>query len=1057
MMRWLVGNSIRFRFIVLALAAAMVVFGMDKLRKMPVDVFPEFAPPRVEIQTPCLGLTPEEVENLVTVPIELALAGVEGLTVLRSKSVEQLSSVQLIFKPGADELAARQRVQERIDIVTPSIPTWASPPIMLPPLSATSRTMKIGISSQKLSTIELSMIAYWKVRQAILRVPGVANVPIWGERIQMMTVQVDPARLKENGVTLEQVMETTADTMDSGLLAHSRGAFVGTGGLIDTPNQRMHIRHVLPIVEPKDLAQVTLSGQHGKASGQHGKALRLGDVAKVSEEHQPMVGDGIVNGGVGLLLIVEKYPWANTLDVTHGVEKALEAIKPGLPDVDIDHTIFRPATFIEISMDNLSQAFIIGCVLVVLVLIAFLYEWRVALISIISIPLSLIAAGLVLYWQGASINTMVLAGFVIALGSVVDDAIIDVENIVRRLRQHRREGSSKSTGRIILEASLEVRPAILHATLIAVAALIPVFFLEGLSGAFFKPLAGAYVLALMASMVVALTVTAALSFIMLKNAPLTRRESPLVGWFQSGYKVVLTGILRAPVKAYAVVGVVAVAGLVIAPKLGHSLLPSFQERDFLMHWVTKPGTSHPEMNRISIAASHELRAIPGVRNFGAHIGQALVMDEVVGVHFGENWISVDPKVDYDETLAKIQSVVDGYPGLYRDVQTYLKERIREVLTGAHEAVTVRIFGADLRVLRDSAKQVEAALKGTPGLKELHVSLQTEIPQIDVEVDLAKAQQYGLKPGDVRRAAGVLVAGEEVGDIFRGGKAYDVFVWGVPEVRRNKTDVENLMLDTPHGRQVRLADVASVRVVATPNVIKRENMERSIDIGGNLDGTRDLASVAKDIKGRLAKVEFPLGYHPKLLGENVEREAAQGRLVTYSLLAMAIIFLLLHAAFRSWKLAIMAFVAFPTALVGGIIAAYMGDGVISLGSLVGFLTVLGIATRNGIMMISHFQHLERFEGETFGLALVMRGARERLAPILMTALAAGLALLPLVIAGNIAGHEIEYPMAVVILGGLVTSTLLNLFVIPALYLRFGAGVVGPNEGSTASGTSGLATA
>ncbi len=1037
MMRWLVGNSLRFRFVVLAIAAAMVAFGMVRLRQMPVDVFPEFAPPRVEIQTPCLGLTPEEVENLVTVPIELALAGVEGLSVMRSKSVEQLSSVQLIFKPGANELAARQRVQERVDLVTPSIPTWASPPIMLPPLSATSRTMKIGISSQKLSTIELSMIAYWKVRQALLRVPGVANVPIWGERIQMMSVQVDPARLKQNGVTLEQVMETTADTMDSGLLAHSRGAFVGTGGLIETPNQRMHVRHVLPVVEPKDLAQVSVAGHHGKP-------LRLGDVAIVKEAHQPMVGDGIVNGGVGLLLIVEKYPWANTLDVTRGVEQALATIKPGLPDVDIDHTIFRPATFIEISMENLSQAFLIGCVLVILVLIAFLYEWRVAFISIVSIPLSLIAAGLVLYWQGASINTMVLAGFVIALGSVVDDAIIDVENIVRRLRQHRREGSSKSTGRIILEASLEVRPAILHATLIAVAALIPVFFLEGLSGAFFKPLAGAYVLALMASMLVALTVTACLSYILLKNAPLTRRDSPLVSWCQRGYKNVLSPILRAPASAYAIVGIVAVTGLVIAPKLGQALLPSFKERDFLMHWVTKPGTSHPEMNRISIAASKELRSIPGVRNFGAHIGQALVMDEVVGVHFGENWISIDPNVNYERTLARIQGVVDGYPGLYRDVQTYLKERIREVLTGAHEAVTIRVFGSDLRVLRQSAEKVEQALKGTPGLKELHVSLQTEIPQLDVQVDLEKASQHGLKPGDVRRAAGVLVAGEEVGDIFRGGKAYDVYVWAVPEIRRNKTDVENLLLDTPDGHQVRLADVASVRVAATPNVIKRENMERSIDIGGNLNGTRDLASVAADVEARLKTVAFPLGYHPTMLGENVEREAAQKKLYGYMVLATAIIILLLHAAFKSWKLAIMAFVAFPTALVGGVIAAYLGDGIVSLGSLVGFLTVLGIATRNGIMMISHFQHLERYEGEVFGLELVMRGARERLAPILMTALAAGLALLPLVVAGNIAGHEIEYPMAVVILGGLVTSTLLNLLVIPALYLHFGAGIVGSAE-------------
>jgi Cu/Ag efflux pump CusA len=617
-----------------------------------------------------------------------------------------------------------------------------------------------------------------------------------------------------------------------------------------------------------------------------------------------------------------------------------------------------------------------------------------------------------------------------------------VENIVRRLRQHRLAGSGQSTARIILGASLEVRPAIWHATLIAAAALIPVFFLEGLSGAFFKPLAGAYVLALLASMAVALTVTAALALILLKDVPLERRRSPVVAWCQRAYGTALSRTLNAPFAAYVTLGAVAVAGIVIAPQLGQSLLPSFKERDFLMHWVTKPGTSHPEMNRITIAASKELRAIPGVLNFGAHIGQALIMDEVVGVHFGENWISVDPKADYAKTVAKIQGVVDGYPGLYRDVQTYLKERIREVLTGAHEAVNVRIFGPDLKVLRKKAEEVEAALKGTPGLKELHVALQTEIPQIDVEVDLAAARQYGLKPGDVRRAAGVLIAGYEAGDIFRGGKAYDVQVWSVPEVRRSLTDVKDLLLDTPNGGHVRLAEVADVRVARTPNVIKRENMERSIDVGGNLDGTRDLGSVANEVERRLKQVEFPLGYYPVLLGEYAERQAVQARLYAFTIFAMVLIFLLLHASSKSWKLALLTFVAFPTALVGGIIAAFMGDGIVSLGSLVGFLTVLGIASRNGIMMISHFQHLERYEGEKFGLELVLRGARERLSPILMTALCAGLALVPLVIAGDIAGHEIEYPMAIVILGGLVTSTLLNLFVIPALYLRFGAGAVEP---------------
>ncbi|WP_089729815.1 efflux RND transporter permease subunit [Candidatus Thiosymbion oneisti] len=1031
MMRWLVGTSLRFRFIVIAIAAAMVFFGVGRLRQMPVDVFPEFAPPMVEIQTPCLGLTPEEVEDLVTVPLEEALAGVDGLDVMRSRSVPQLSAVKLIFKPGTDLLHARQVVQERVDMVTPSIPAWASPPVMVPPLSATSRTMKIGLSSQEHSVIDLSMIAYWKIRQKLLDVEGVANVAIWGERLQMLQVQVDPARLKENGVTLNQVMKTTADALDSGLLPWSDGAVVGTGGFIDTPNQRLHIRHILPILSPEDLAELPI-----KDTG--GEVLRLGDVAEVLEDHQPMIGDGIINDEVGLLLIVEKFPWANTLDVSLGVEEVLAKIKPGLPGIEIDHEIFRPATFIELSIENLTTALLIGCVLVILILGAFLWEWRVALISIVAIPLSLIAAGIVLYWQGATINTMVLAGFVIALGAVVDDAIIGIENIMRRLRQHRATGSAYSAGRIILDATIEVRSAIVYATLIEVAALIPVFFMEGLSGAFFKPLAWAYVLAIFASMVVALTVTPALGFILLRKAPLERRESPLIKPLQAGYGRVMSGLLKTPVIAYSTLGVMFLAGILIVPQLGQSLLPSFKERDFLMHWLTKPGTSWPEMNRITIQSSKELRAIPGVRNFGAHIGQALIMDEVVGIYFGENWVSVDPAVDYDETVAKIQEVVDGYPGLYRDVLTYLKERIREVLTGAHEAITVRIFGHDLHVLREQAEAVEAALKGTPGLKELHVSLQTEQPQIDVEVDLEKAQQYGLKPGDVRRAAGVIVAGLEVGDIFRGGKAYDVQIWGVPEVRNSVTDIENLLLDTPSGEQVRLADVARVEIKPTPNVVKRENMQRRIDVGGNVEEGVALSTVAEEVARRLATVEFPTGYYPVLLGEYAERQAAEGRLRVFTLLAAAIILLLLHTSFKRWTLALMAFLAFPTALVGGIIAAYMGGGIVSLGSLVGFLTVLGIAARNGIMMISHFQHLELHEGETFSIDLIMRGARERLAPILMTALTTGLALLPLVIAGDIAGHEIEYPMAVVILGGLVTSTLLNLFVIPALYLRFGKG-------------------
>ncbi|MGQ0670583.1 MAG: efflux RND transporter permease subunit [Actinomycetota bacterium] len=1029
MMRWIVGSSLRFRYLVAGSAAALMFFGVQQLHGMPVDVFPEFAPPKVEIQTLALGLSATEVESLVTVPLEQALNGVPGLDVIRSKSVEQLSQIELIFKEGEDLLTARQLVQERIGTVAPTLPTWAAPPVMIQPLSATSRVMKIGLTSDVYSLIDMSMTAYWKIRARLLRVPGVANVLIWGERIKMPTVQVDPQLLAKHDLTLDQVMTVTADALDAGLLRFSDGGFIGTGGFVDTAQQRLNIRHALPILTPKDLAQVPVVERNGEV-------LRMDDVADVVIDTPPLMGDAVIDDGPGLLLVVQKLPWANTADVTDGLEAALDELRPGLPGITIDSRIFRPATFIEDAIDNLSSAMILGAILMILMLGAFLYEWRTALISITAIPLSLVAAGLVLSWQGVTINTMVLAGLVIALGDIVDDAIIDIENVVRRLREHRKEGGTKSTARVILEASLEVRSAIVYATLIEVVAVLPILTLEGLSGSFFRPLALSYALALLASMVVALTVTPAMSLIFFRSGKsFQHRQSPLVSPLQRGYQFLLSKIIFRPRRSYVAVSITAMLGIGVVPFLGQDLLPSFKERDFLMHWLGKPGTSRPEEVRTTMRVNQELLSIPGVRNAGSHIGQALNSDEPYGIYFGENWVSVDPSADYDETLVKIQEVVDGYPGIYRDVQTYLRERIREVLTGSSDAIVVRIFGQDLDVLRSRADEVNEILGGIDGVVENYVDTVEDVPQIQIEVDLAAAQGYGIKPGDVRRAASTLIMGEEVGDIFRAGKTYDVNVWSTPETRQNLTDIENLLLDTPAGAHVRLADVADVRIVPTPNEIHHEGLFRSIDVSANVRG-RDLGSVIAELEGHLEEMQWPLEFRAELLGEYTERQAAQTRLLMFAIAAALGIFLLLQASFASWRLATIAFVTLPIALVGGVLAAYLGSGVLSLGSLVGFLTVLGIVARNGIMLISHYQHLERFEGEPFGPGLIIRGARERVVPIMMTVFTTGLALVPLVVAGAIPGNEVEHPMAIVILGGLVTATLLNLFVVPVLYLRFG---------------------
>jgi CzcA family heavy metal efflux pump len=1027
MMRRIVRASLRFRFLVLAFAIGMVFFGAAQLRQMPVDVFPEFAPPRVEIQTPALGMSAAEVESLVTIPMEQALSGVEGLDILRSKSAPQVSAIELIFKPGTDLLRARQLISERMSSVSATLPSWAGPPFMMQPVSATARVMKIGLSSQTVSHIDMSMTAYWKIRTRLLGVPGVANVPIWGERLKMLQAQVEPARLAQHGVSLDQVMEGVSEALDVGILQFSGGAVIPKGGFIDTPNQRLSIRNVPPIIAPEDLAHVTLVGRNGQD-------VHLTDVAKLVEDHQPLIGDAIINDGPGLMLIIEKFPWANTLDVTRGVEAALAELRPGLSGIDMDSTIFRPADFIELALGNLTTALLLGSALVFLVLLAFLFEWRTALISLVAIPLSLMAAGIVLYLTGTTINTMILAGFVIAVGVVVDDAIIDIENIARRLRQHRLEGTGQSTASIILESSLEVRGAIIYATLINVVALAPVLTISGPSGAFFRPLAVAYGLAVLASLLVALTVTPALGLILLAKAPIERRGTPFADRLRRGYASVLSRIIRTARPAFATVAVVVLAGAAVVPQLGQSLFPEFKERDFLMHWVSTPGTSLPAERHVVLAASRELRAIPGVRNFGSHIGQALLGEEIVGVDFGENWISIDPSADYDETVAAVEEVAAGYPGLFRNVETYLNERIDEVLTGSSDAIVVRVYGPDLAVLRAKTEEIESALAKIDGVDGVHRDLLVEVPQIEVEVDLAAAQRYGIKPGDVRRAAATIVSGEEVGDIFRDGKAYDVQVWSTPESRDSVSDIENLPIDTPSGTTVRLGDVADVRIGSTPNSIIHENLTRRMGVGANVLG-RDLGSVVHDVEAAIAGIEFPRGYHPELIGEFQERQAASDRLMLFGIGAALLILLLLQASFASWRLAFLIFFTLPSALVGGLLAAYLTGGVIQLGSIVGLLTVFGIAARNGIMMINHFQHLERFEGETFGPALVVRGARERLSPILMTALATGLALVPLAIAGDLPGHEIEHPMALVILGGLVTSTLLNLLIVPSLYLRF----------------------
>jgi len=929
-------------------------------------------------------------------------------------------------------IRARQFVQERL-LTQTGLPAVSRPPVMLQPLSATSRVMLIGMASTDHSLIEQSVLARWKIRPALMGVPGVANVAIWGQRAQQLQVQVDPGRMAAHGVTLDDVIQASGDALYVSPLTFLNASYPGSGGWIDTPQQRITVRHVLPISTPDELAQVVVKTIDGVP-------VLLGDVGDIVVGYPPLIGDAVVNEGPGLLLVVEKFPWVNTLEVTRGVEAALAELQPGLPGLEMDTTIFRPATFIEQAMGNLSWALIIGSLLLVLFL--FLWDWRVAVISMVAIPLSLVAAALVLYWRGASINVMVLAGFVMAAGVVVDDAIVGVENVTRRLREHRQDGGTRSIASIILEASLEVRSPIMYATLIVVLAILPVFFLEGLAGAFFAPLVLSYAVAVLASMLVALAVTPALALVFLSRGPAVRREPGLMRRLHRGYEAALSRVLRlarsAPAFAVLIavtLGAIGLLGAVAAPRLAQELIPRFQERDLLIRWEGAPGTSHPEMARITAAASQELRSLPGVRKVSAHVGRAVLGDQVVGINSGEIWVSIDPAADYEATAAAIEGTVTGYPGLRRDVQTYLQDVSREVLTGASEAIVVRVYGPDLATLRNVAEEVRRRVSQIEGVVDLRTESQIDEPHIQVEVDLAKAQPYGLSPGDVRRAAAAMVAGIQVGSLFEEQKVFEVVVWSTPQTRHTLTSLRELLIDAPSGGQARLGDVADVRVVSTPTEIRHQASQLRIDVGMNVRG-RDVDAVARDVEEVVQQVDFPLEYNPELLGEYAERQAAQQRLRAFILAAILGIFLLLQAAFGSWRVAAFALLILPVAPLGGALAGLLTGEIHTLGALLGLFAVLAIAARNGILLLAHFQHLERHDGEPFGPGLILRGASERLSPILVTGIATGLAVLPFVLFGDQPGHEVVRPMAVVILGGLVTSTFLSLFLLPAVYLHAG---------------------
>ncbi len=1018
----LAGSCMRFPGLVLVAAAAMLVFGIATLRDEPVDVLPEYGPPTVEVQTEALGLSAAEVEQLITVPMEQDLLnGIAFLDDIRSQSVPGLSRILLTFQPGTDIFLARQGVAERLSQAH-ALPQVSKPPLMLQPVSSANRVLMVAVSSKTLSAIRMSVLARWTIVPRLLGVPGVANVSIWGQRDRQLQVQVDPQHLRDVGVSLNQILETTGNALWFSPLTFVKASTPGTGGFIDTANQRLGIQHVSPITTADTLAEVPLETR--------GRRIALGEVASVVEDHQPLIGDAVVNDGAGLVLVIEKFPDANVLDVTRGVEDAIEAMRPGLADTDFDTTLYRPASSIEQSIDNLRLALILGAALLLLAVAAFFFRWRSAVVALAAVPLSVVSAALVLHALGRSMNAMVLAGLVAALVVVIDDAVVAVESVERKLRE-RAKGDDRLAASVVLQASLAIRTPLVYATLVVALATLPLFFLDSVSGAFFPDIAVAFLLALAGSMFVALTVTPALTALLLANAP-ARREAPLAGWVRRRYEDALDRVVRRPRTAYLAIGFLAVAAVATAPFLRQSLMPTLKESNLLIRWDGPPGTSLPEMNRITARASRELRAVDGVAGVGAHVGRAVTSDQVVGANSAEIWVTVHPDADYEATLASIKDVVASYPGLSRAVETYSNERVEQTLAGAQDDIVIRLYGENLAALAGKGAEVRQAISGIDGLVDERVRLPAMEPTLQIRVDLAAAERYRIKPGDVRRAAATLLSGIVAGSLFEGQKIFDVVVWGAPQTRSNLTSIRKLLIDTPAGGHVRLDQVADARIVPGPAVIERQGVSRYLDVTANVDG-RDVGAAVADVEQGLQEIRFPLESHAEVFAAAGQ---PRGRLISVAVAAVIGIVALLQALFGSWRLAALCLATLPVALAGGLLAALYSGGTLSFGSYLGLLAVLALAARNGLVLLSRYRELEE-AGVPFGPDLVRRGAGERLVAVLTTAIATALVVLPLVVGGSRAGYELVHPLAVVVLGGLVTSTFLALFVMPALYLRFGA--------------------
>jgi CzcA family heavy metal efflux pump len=1021
----LVGFAVRLPRVVLALACAVIVFGLYALAGARYDVFPEFAPPIVTIQTEAPGLDSEQVEVLVTQPVEVAVGGLPGLETLRSTSIQGLSVIAAAFRSGSDVDRVRQRVNERLAALAGRMPDGVAAPAMTPLTSSTLTVLLVGLTSKSRDAMDLRHVAEWTVRRRLQAVPGIAQVSIYGGSVRSLQVQIRPDDLIRYQIGLNDV-----------LAAARKATGVRGAGFVDTPNQRVLLRTEGQSLTPEALGRTVLHNDGGAS-------VVLSDVATVTAAPEPAISGALVDGTPGVLLMVGAQIGVDTRAVTARLEAALDELRPILDreDVSLRPDLFRPANFVDVATGNVLQALALGGVLVVLVLLVFLADWRAALISAAAIPLSLIAAALALQAWGESLNTMTLGGLALAIGEVVDDAVIGVENVARRLRTARADG--RGAARVVLSAMLEVRTSVAYATLAVLLMFMPVLALNGVAGRLFGPLALAYIAAVVASLLVALTVTPALALLLLGSrlkggAAVPFREPPVVRWSRAAYLRLLALVGRVPRLAMLGSLLVTLVGAAILPTLGAVFLPDLREGHMILHMVAIPGTSLQESQRLGTLITADLKQIPGVRAVASQIGRAEAGEDTAGPHYSEIHIDLQPGLDGSAQRSvetAIRALIAGFPGAAFSLKTFLTERIEETVSGFTAPVVINVVGSDLDRIEAAARSVARELSEVKGARDVQQASPAGLPQVTVALRPVDLRHWGLDPVEVLEAVRTAYQGDVVGQTYRGNAVFNVLVILDAQARGRLSAVGDLPLRAPGGRYVRLSQVADVYESAGRYQVQHLGAQRVQAVTANVVG-RDIASFVAAAKRKIAKeVRLPEGVYVTFSGAAEAQAAARRDLLLHAALAGFGIVVLLAIVTGSAANLLLVLINLPFAFVGGVAAAALTGGVLSLGSVVGFVTLSGISLRNSVMMIAHYEQMVTRDRRPWNAATAAEGAADRMVPILMTSLVTGLGLLPLALGAGEPGREIEGPMALVILGGLVTSTVLNLLILPVMALRF----------------------